>query len=58
MTLWQRFLRNWHSNIEISSAIGQLAAIRAGAGIGVLHDYFARPEPDLIRVLPTMSAVR
>jgi len=52
------FLRNWRSGIEISSAVGQLAAIRAGAGIGVLHDYLARPEPDLIRVLPTAGAIR
>ncbi len=52
------FLRNWRSRIEISSAIGQLAAIRAGAGIGVMHDYIARPEPGLIRILPTLGARR
>ena len=52
------FLRNWRSQIEISSAIGQLAAIRAGAGIGVLHNYVARLEPGLIRILPTISARR
>ncbi len=52
------FLRNWRSQIEISSAIGQLAAIRAGAGIGVLHDYMARPEPDLVRILRKISARR
>ncbi|MCW2306889.1 LysR family transcriptional regulator [Rhodobium gokarnense] len=52
------FLRNWRSAIEISSAIGQLAAIRGGAGIGVLHDYVARPEADLVRVLPALSARR
>ncbi|MBB4301427.1 DNA-binding transcriptional LysR family regulator [Rhodobium orientis] len=52
------FLRNWRSRIEISSAIGQLAAIRGGAGIGILHDYVARPEADLVRVLPTLSARR
>ena len=52
------FLRNWRSEIEISSATGQLAAIRAGAGIGVLHDYMARREPDLVRMLPGLSARR
>ena len=52
------FLRNWRSEIEISSAIGQLAAIRAGAGIGVLHDYMASPDPDLVRILPALSARR
>jgi DNA-binding transcriptional LysR family regulator len=52
------FLRNWRSKIEISSAIGQLSAVHAGAGIGILHDYLARPEPHLIRILPTLTARR
>ena len=38
-------------------AIGQLEAVRAGAGIGVLHDYLARGQ-DLVRVLPELRAVR
>ena len=36
------FLRGWRSHIELTSAIGQVEAVRAGAGIGVLHDYLAR----------------
>ena len=45
--------------LEITSAIGQVEAVRAGAGIGVLHDYLARDQPRrLVRVLPEMTAVR
>jgi DNA-binding transcriptional LysR family regulator len=51
-------LRGWQSQLEISSAIGQLEAVRAGAGIGVLHDYLARPHADLVRVLPGQRVVR
>lgn len=52
------FLRSWRSAIEISSAVGQLEAVRAGAGIGVLHDYLARPERGLVPVLPALRVVR
>lgn len=51
------FLRGWRSSIEITSAIGQVEAVRAGGGIGVLHDYLARDD-DLVRVLPTLGTVR
>jgi DNA-binding transcriptional LysR family regulator len=52
------FLRAWRSHFEISSAIGQVEAVRAGAGIGVLHDYLARRDPELVHVLPAHRAVR
>jgi len=51
-------LRNWRSRFEISSAIGQKEAVRGGCGIGVLHDYLARGEPDLVPVLPELRVVR
>ena len=51
------FLRGWRSRIELSSAIGQVEAVRAGAGIGILHDYLAR-DFGLARILPELSAVR
>ncbi|MFT3974419.1 MAG: LysR family transcriptional regulator [Amaricoccus sp.] len=54
----QEFLRSWRSSLEISSAIGQLAAVRTGAGIGILHDYLAAPEADLVPVVPEARAVR
>ncbi|MFO1143093.1 MAG: LysR family transcriptional regulator [Amaricoccus sp.] len=52
------FLRGWSSHFEVSSAIGQVEAVRAGAGIGVLHDYLAGRHPELVRVLPGQRAVR
>jgi DNA-binding transcriptional LysR family regulator len=54
----QEFWRHWQAQIEISSATGQLEAIRSGAGIGVLHDYLALPHLNLVRVLPEQSVVR
>jgi DNA-binding transcriptional LysR family regulator len=50
--------RGWRSTLEISSAIGQVEAVRAGAGIGVLHDYLARPDPALVPVLPASYVTR
>jgi DNA-binding transcriptional LysR family regulator len=41
-----------YSRFECSTAIGQIAAVRAGAGIGVLHDYAAYGQRDLKIVLP------
>lgn len=55
------FLRGWRSGVELTSPIGQVAAVRAGAGIGVLHDYLAREDCEagrLVRVLPALRATR
>lgn len=52
------FFKGWSSAIEISSAIGQGEAVRAGAGIGVLHDYIAAGDAGLVRVLPDISVTR
>jgi DNA-binding transcriptional LysR family regulator len=43
-----------YSRFECSSAIGQIAAVRTGAGIGILHDYAAYGEADLDVVLPQL----
>jgi DNA-binding transcriptional LysR family regulator len=51
------FLRSWSSRLELSSAIGQVEAVRAGGGIGVLHDYLVAGTR-LVRVLPELRAVR
>lgn len=51
-------MRNWDAGFEISSAIGQTEAVRAGAGIGILHIYIARQYPDLVRILPSISIRR
>ena len=41
-----------HSRIDyaISSALGQAEAVRAGAGIGILHTFVARAMPELVAV--------
>ncbi|WP_108261758.1 LysR substrate-binding domain-containing protein [Mangrovicoccus ximenensis] len=44
--------------IAISTAFGQLEAVRGGAGIGVLHDFIVGDDPALVRVLPAMSVTR
>lgn len=52
------FLRDWRSHFEISSAIGQVEAVRRGAGIGVLHDYLARRHAELVPILPGHRVTR
>lgn len=49
---------DWRSSIEISSALGQLEAVRAGAGIGVLHRFMTVGDPDLVPVLPEIQLSR
>jgi DNA-binding transcriptional LysR family regulator len=51
-------MRNWSAGFEISSAIGQTEAVRAGAGVCILHNYIARHHADLVRVLPEISITR
>ncbi|MCI4663554.1 MAG: LysR substrate-binding domain-containing protein [Neomegalonema sp.] len=52
------FWPNERPAIEVSTAIGQLAAVRSGAGLGVLHDFFAPDFPELTRLFPEKRAVR
>ena len=51
-------MRNWDAAFEISSATGQTEAVRSGAGIGILHNYIARLDPTLIRILPDTTIRR
>ena len=51
-------MRSWDAGFEISSATGQTEAVRASAGIGILHNYIARQYPDLVRVMPGASIQR
>ena len=44
--------RGFTPRFEIASALGQVEAVRAGAGIGILHAFIARRDPDLVPVLP------
>lgn len=41
-----------------AGVVGQLEAVRAGAGIGILHDFAAADCPDLVRVLPETAFER
>ena len=43
---------------ECASVTAQLEAVRAGAGVGILHDYAARQHAELVRVLPDFSVER
>lgn len=51
-------MRNWNAAFEISSATGQTEAVRSGAGIGILHNYIARQDDDLVRILPKTTIRR
>ena len=46
------------TGFECTSAVTQLEALRAGLGLGVVHDYLARRFKDLKRVLPERRAIR
>lgn len=52
------FLKDWHSSLAVSSAMGQTEAVRAGAGIGILHAFMAGRDPGLVPVLPTHMLTR
>lgn len=44
--------------LECASVVGQLEAVKAGAGIGILHDYATTDYPELIRILPELRFQR
>lgn len=50
--------RDWSARFEIASALGQTEAVRSGAGIGILHDFIARDNRDLVAVLPEIKIRR
>ena len=50
--------RDWSARFEIASALGQTEAVRSGAGIGILHAFIARKDPDLVPVLPQIRLTR
>jgi DNA-binding transcriptional LysR family regulator len=52
------FFKGWRSSLAISSAMGQTEAVRAGAGIGILHGFMASRDPGLIPVLPAHTLTR
>ncbi len=53
-----QMLESWRSHIEVSTAVGQLEVVRSGGGIGVLHDFMAARDADLVRILPGLAIKR
>ncbi len=47
----------WKAGICVSSALGQVEAVRSGAGIGILHSFVARDHDDLV-ALPAFPPIR
>ena len=43
---------------ECGSVVAQMEAVRAGHGIGILHDYAALQHPELKRLLPSLRFTR
>lgn len=52
------YRKDWRSTLAISSAMGQTEAVRAGAGIGILHAFMADHHPELVPVLPAHRLTR
>ncbi|MCW5720199.1 MAG: LysR family transcriptional regulator [Devosia sp.] len=52
------FSKDWRSAIAVSSAMGQTEAVRAGAGIGILHKFMASGDSGLVPVLPAHFLTR
>ena len=50
-------MADWQANFAVSSALGQVEAVRSGAGIGILHTFIARAHDDLVEV-PIAPAIR
>ncbi|WP_417667140.1 LysR family transcriptional regulator [Roseibium sp.] len=50
--------KDWPSRFEVASALGQTEAVRAGAGIGILHSFIARSDKSFVPVLPDIRVTR
>ena len=44
---------DWQADFAVSSALGQVEAVRSGAGVGILHTFIARRHDDLVPVAIT-----
>jgi len=54
----QELGRLMHRHYECGSVVAQMEAVKAGHGIGILHDYAASQFPELKRVLPQIRFTR
>jgi DNA-binding transcriptional LysR family regulator len=48
----QKLVKDWKADIEISTTLGRIEAVRAGAGIGVLQHFIAKQHKNLVHILP------
>lgn len=46
----RQFHPQWQAGFSVSSALGQVEAVRAGAGVGILHSFIARAHDDLVHI--------
>lgn len=51
------FMPDWQASFAVSSALGQVEAVRSGAGIGILHTFIARAHDDLVPI-PVAPPIR
>lgn len=54
----REFSSDWKNTIEVSTAVGQMAAVSGGAGVGILHDFLATGSPGLELLMPHKRVVR
>lgn len=52
------FLKGWRSTMAVSSAVGQTEAVRAGAGVGILHTFMAKGDANLVPILAAHTVSR
>lgn len=52
------FIKSWPARFEVASALGQVEAVAAGAGIGILHGFLVKDRPGLCRILPEVVVSR
>ncbi len=52
------FHKSWRPSIAVSTATGQAEVVRSGGGIGVLHTFMARGDPNLEHILPEYTLTR
>ena len=58
LTYAQDVWPGWRSDVAVSTALGQVEAVAAGAGVGILHDFMAAGRPGLVRLLPDVTVRR
>lgn len=51
-------MKGQRPQFECASALGQTQAVKAGLGIGILHGFMARKDPDLVEIMPERTIQR